>query len=127
MEKQITTGLKNTFLLHSIMMAIFALNYIFTPVWWGNLTGCLSNQVPQVFRLFGTTILGYAISSFLSYRETAWEKVKIVVQMNCVITALFPIMLVLALLFWDLPSIGWMYFVVMSGFGVAFNYFYFKK
>ena len=127
MEKQITTGLKNTFLLHSIMMAIFALNYIFTPVWWGNLTGCLSNQVPQVFRLFGTTILGYAISSFLSYRETAWEKVKIVVQMNCVINALFPIMIVLALLFWDLPSIGWMYFVVMSGFGVAFNYFYFKK
>ena len=127
MEKQITTGLKNTFLFHSIMMAIFALNYIFTPVWWGNLTGCLSNQVPQVFRLFGTAILGYAISSFLSYRETAWEKVKIVVQMNCVITALFPIMLVLALLFWDLPSIGWMYFVVMSGFGVAFNYFYFKK
>ena len=109
------------------MMAIFALNYIFTPVWWGNLTGCLSNQVPQVFRLFGTAILGYAISSFLSYRETAWEKVKIVVQMNCIITALFPIMLVLALLFWDLPSIGWMYFVVMSVFGVAFNYFYFKK
>ncbi len=127
MEKQITPGLKNTFLTHSIMMAIFALNYIFTPVWWGNLTGCLSNQVPQVFRLFGTAILGYAISSFLSYRETAWEKVKIVVQMNCIITALFPIMLVLALLFWDLPSIGWMYFVVMSVFGVAFNYFYFKK
>jgi len=127
MEKQIPPGLKNTFLFHSIMMAIFALNYIFTPVWWGNLTGCLSNQVPQVFRLFGTAILGYAISSFLSYRETAWEKVKIVVQMNCIITALFPIMLVLALLFWDLPSIGWMYFVVMSVFGVAFNYFYFKK
>jgi len=127
MEKQITPGLKNTFLFHSIMMAIFALNYIFTPVWWGNLTGCLSNQVPQVFRLFGTAVLGYAISSFLSYRETAWEKVEIVVQMNCIITALFPIVLVLALLFWDLPSIGWMYFVVMSVFGVAFNYFYFKK
>jgi hypothetical protein len=127
MDKQIAPGLKNTFLFHSITMAIFALNYIFTPVWWGNLTGCLSNQVPQVFRLFGTAVLGYAISSFLSYRETAWEKVKIVVQMNCIITALFPIMLVLALLFWDLPSIGWMYFVVMGVFGVAFNYFYFKK
>jgi hypothetical protein len=127
MEKQIPQGLKYTFLAHSIAMAIFALNYIFIPVLWGDLTGCLSNQVPQVFRLFGTAILGYAISSLLAYRESSYEKVKITAQMNCVITALFPIMLVLALFFWDLPSIGWMYVVVMLGFGIAFNYFYFKK
>jgi hypothetical protein len=127
MEKQITLGLRYTFLAHSIAMAIFALNYIFIPVLWGDLTGCLSNQVPQVFRLFGTAILGYAISSFLAYREISYEKVKITAQMNCVITALFPIILVLALFFWDLPSIGWMYVVVMLGFGIAFNYFYFKK
>jgi hypothetical protein len=127
MEKQITPGLKYTFLAHSIAMAIFALNYLFTPVLWGDLTGCLSNQVPQVFRLFGTAILGYAVSSFLAYRESSYGRVKITAQMNCVITALFPIMLVLALFFWDLPSIGWMYFVVMVGFGIVFNYFYFKK
>lgn len=127
MEKQITPGLKYTFLAYSIAMSIFALTYILTPILWGDLTGCLSNQVPQVFRLFGTAILGYAISSFLAYRENSYEKVKITAQMNCVITALFPIMLVLALFFWDLPSIGWMYFVVMLGFGIVFNYFYFKK
>jgi hypothetical protein len=127
MEKQVSPGLKNTFLVHSIMMAMFALTYIFTPVLWGDLTGCLSNQVPQIFRLFGTTILGYAISSFLAYRENVWENVKITTQMNCIITALFPIMLVLALFFWDLPSIGWLSFIVMLGFAIAFNYFYFKK
>jgi hypothetical protein len=127
MEKRIAPGLKYTFLVHSIAMAMFAITYIFTPVLWGDLTGCLSNQVPQVFRLFGTAILGYAISSFLAYRENLWEKVKITAQMNCMITALFLIMLVLALFFWDLPSIGWMYFVVMLGFAIVFNYFYFKK
>jgi len=127
MEKQVTPGLRHTFLAHSVMMAIFALNYLFTPVLWGDLTGCLSNQVPQVFRLFGTAILGYAISSFLAYRESLWERVKIVAQMDCVITALFPVILVLSLLFWDLPSIGWMYVVVMLGFAVAFNYYTFRK
>jgi hypothetical protein len=127
MENQITPGLKYTFLAHSIVMTIFALNYVFTPVFWGDLTGCLSNQVPQVFRLFGTAILGYAISSFLAYRENSWEKAKIIAQMNCIITLLFPIMLVLSLILWDLPSIGWMYFVVMLGFGIAFNYYYFRK
>ncbi len=127
MEKQITPGLKYTFLVHAIMMAIFALTYLFIPVLWGNLTGCLSNQVPQVFRLFGTAILGYAISSFFSYRENAWEKVKIVAQMNSIVTILFVIVIVLGLTLWDLPAIGWMYVVVMSGFAIAFNYFYFTK
>ena len=127
MEQQISPGLRKTFLVHSIVMLAFALNYIFTPVLWGNITGCLSNQVPQVFRLFGTAILGYAVSSFLAYKGNLWENAKIVAQMNCIITALFPIMLALALLLWNLPAIGWMYFVVMLGFAVAFNYFYFKK
>jgi hypothetical protein len=126
MEKQLTLGLKYTLLAHSIAMAVFALIYIFTPVLWGDLTGCLSNQVPQVFRLFGTAILGYAISSFLAYRESSYEKVKITAQMNCIITALFTIILLLGLFFWDLPSIGWMYFAVMLGFAIAFNNFYFK-
>ncbi len=63
MEKQITAGLRYTFLVHGIMMSIFALTFLFIPVLWGDLTGCLSNQVPQVFRLFGTAILGFAISS----------------------------------------------------------------
>jgi len=127
MEKQLSSGLKNTFLVHSIAMLLFALMYIFIPVLWGNLTGCLSNQVPQIFRIMGTVILGYAISSYLAYRENTWEKALITTKMNCVITALFPIILLLALFFWDLPSIGWMYFVVMFGFAIAFNYFYFKR
>lgn len=126
MEKQITPGLKYTFLVHGILMSIFALTYLFIPVLWGDLTGCLSNQVPQVFRLFGTAILALAISSFLAFRETSWDNVKIVAQMECIITILFPIVILLGLLLWGLPAIAWMYFVIMSGFAIAFNVFYFK-
>ena len=126
MEKQITPGLKYTFLVHGIMMTIFALIYLFIPVMWGDLTGCLSNQVPQVFRLFGTAILGYAISSFLAFRETSWDNVKIVAQMECITGVLWVIVILLGLFFWGLPDIAWMYFVVMSGFAIAFNFFYFK-
>ena len=127
MERQLTPGLKYTLLVFSIAMAVFALIYIFIPVFWGDLTGCLSNQVPQIFRLFGTTIFGFAVSSFLAYRENSWEKVKITAQTNCIITAIFVVMIILGLLFWDLPMIGWMYFVIMLCFAVAFNYFCFKK
>lgn len=124
MEKKFSTGLKITFLLHGIAMTFFAFIYLFLPILWGDLTGCFSNQLPQVYRLWGLTILGYAISSFLAFRETAWENVKIIAQMECIITPLFPVLLLLALLFWDLPAIGWMPFVVMSGFAIAFNVFY---
>ena len=108
------------------MMSIFALIYLFIPVLWGDLTGCLSNQVPQVFRLLGTAILGYAISSFLAFRETSWDNVKIMAQMECITNVLWVIVILLGLFFWDLPGIAWMYFVVMSGFAIAFNFFYFK-
>jgi hypothetical protein len=127
MENQIKPGFKYAFLVHSIAMAVFALIYLFTPVLWGNLTGCLSNQVPQVFRLFGTAILGFAIGSFLAFRENSWEKVKIIAQLNCIIPAMFSVILLFGIFLWGLPSIAWMYFVVMLGFSVVFNYLYFKK
>jgi hypothetical protein len=127
MEKHITPGLKYTFLVHGIMMSIFGLTYLIFPVLWGNLTGCLSNQVPQAFRALSVALLGLAISSFLAFRETSWDNVKIVAQTECITNVLWVIVILLGLFFWDLPGIAWMYFVVMSGFAIAFNYFYFKK
>jgi hypothetical protein len=127
MEKRIGVGLGYTFLLHAIAMTVFSVTFLFFPVLYGNLTGCLSNQVPEVYRLWGTVIFGYALSSFLAYRATSLEKVEIVAQMECVITVLFPVVMLLALLFWDFPAIGWMSFIVMVGFAIAFNLFYFKE
>ena len=126
MEKQISTGLKYTFLVHGIMMSVFGLTYLIIPVLWGDLTGCLSNQVPQAFRALSVALLGLAISSFLAFRETSWDNVKIVTQMECITNVIWVIVILLGLFFWNLPGIAWMYFVVMSGFAIAFNFFYFK-
>ena len=126
MEKQVSPGLKYTFLVHGILMAVFGLTYLFIPVQWGDLTGCLSNVVPQVFRALSVAFLGLAIASLLAFRETSWGKAKIVAQSQCITNVLWLIVILLGLFFWDLPRIAWMYFVVMSGFAIAFNYFYFK-
>ena len=126
MDKQIAPGLKGTFLVHGIMMTTFGLTYLFFPVLWGDLTGCLSNVVPQAFKALSVALLGLAISSFLAFRETSWDKVKIVAQTECITNILWPIVILLGLFFWNLPAIAWMYFVVMSGFVIAFNIFYFK-
>ena len=64
--------------------------------------------------------------SALAYRETSWEGVKVVVQANVVLNIIFPIMILLGIFLWGLPAIAWMYFVVMTGFGIEFIYFYIK-
>ena len=123
MHRQISTGLKYTFLVHGIMMSVFGLTYLIFPVLWGDLTGCLSNQVPQAFRALSVALLGLAISSFLAFRETSWDNVKIMTQTECITNVIWVIVILLGLFFWDLPGIAWMYFVVMSGFAIAFNVF----
>ena len=127
MHRQISTGLKYTFLVHGIMMSVFGLTYLIVPVLWGDLTGCLSNQVPQAFRALSVALLGLAISSFLAFRETSWDNVKIMAQTECITNVIWVIVILLGLFFWDLPGIAWMYFVVMSSFAIAFNFFYFKE
>ena len=104
MQKKYSQQLKFTIQLHAIMMAGFAAISIFLPVQWGDLTGCLSNEVPQVFRMFGTAILGLAVMSGLAYRETSWEGVKVVVQANVILNIIFPIMILLGIFLWDLPA-----------------------
>ena len=120
-ERQTPRPLRLTLLAHAVSLTVFSLIYLLIPVQWGDWTGCLSNRVPQVFRLFGTSLLGYAVSSFLAYREASFDRVRITVQTACVIHAAFAVVIVLALALWDLPSIGWLYAVFTGVFAVAFN------
>jgi hypothetical protein len=121
MEKKYPKPFRTLFLVHSLMMAGFAGIYLLIPVQWGDLTGCLSNQVPQVFRMFGTSILGMAVLSFLSYRAATWQEVKIAAWTNCIMPILSSLVILAGLLFWSLPSIAWIYLVLMIAFAAAFN------
>lgn len=125
MDKQISRGLKITFLVHLIVGAIFGLIYLLIPEVWGNLIGW-PTQEPAVYRLVGAAVLGFATSSWLAYRETAWEKVKIVVQAEIVWTILGTLVMLWGLIFAGLPAIGWLNAVILGGFAVAFGVFYFR-
>ena len=122
MEKQISSGLKVTFLVHVIVGAIFGLVMLLVPGMW-NLLG-VTVQEPAMYRLTGAAILGFTTSSWLAYKETAWEKVKIVVQMEIVWTILATLVLLWGLIFAGLPAIEWMNAVIMGGFAAAFSFFY---
>ena len=126
MEKQIQSGLKTTFLVHFIVALIFGLIYLLIPEVWGNLISWPVKE-PPIYRVLGAALLGFAVSSWFAYKETAWEKVKIVVQMEIVWTILGTLMMLRGLLFAGLPVFAWVNAVIFAAFAVAFGYFYFQK
>jgi hypothetical protein len=123
MEKQVSTGLKTTFLIHFIVALIFGLIYLLIPEMWGNLISWPVTD-PPIYRLLGAAILGFGTSSWLAYKETAWEKVRIVVQMEIAWTILGALVVLWGLIFAGLPAFGWVNAVILAGFAAAFSILY---
>jgi hypothetical protein len=126
MEKQISSGLKTTFLVHFIVALIFGLLYLLIPEVWGNLISWPVKD-PPVYRLLGAALLGFAVSSWFAYKEAAWEKVRIVVQMEIAWTILGTLVMLWGLIFAGVPVFGWVNAVVLAAFAVAFAYFYSRR
>jgi hypothetical protein len=126
MEKQFTSGLKITFLIHFIVALIFGLIYLLIPKVWGNLINWPIEEATP-YRLIGAAILGFGTSSWFAYKETAWERVKIVVQMEIVWTILATLVMLWGLIFAGLPAMGWVNAIIMACFAVAFTVFYFRR
>jgi Na+-driven multidrug efflux pump len=126
MEKQIQSGLKTTFFVHFIAALIFGLIYLLIPEVWANLISWPVKE-PHVYRLLGANLLAFAVSSWFAYKETAWEKVKIVVQMEIALTILATLVMLWGLIFAGLPAIGWVNAVIFAAFAIAFAYFYSRK
>ncbi len=124
MEKKILPGLKNLFIAHMIVGAIFGLIFLFIPEIWGNLINWPVKE-PVIYRFFAAAILGLTVSSWFAYKETLWEKVKTIVQMEIVWTVLGALVALWGFFFAGGTVIGsWLYFVVLAGLAAAFSFFY---
>ena len=126
MKTQLSQGLKTTFLIHFIVALLFGLGFLLIPVAVGSIYG-LNVQEPDIYRLLGAAMLGFAVSSWLAYKETNWESVRIVVVMELVWTLLGTLVMLYALLIAGFPVLGWLNAVILAAFAIAFGRFYFQK
>ena len=126
MGAQVPQGLKTTFLVHFIFGLLFGLGFLFIPNILGGMYGLQVQQL-DLTRLLGGALLGYAVSSWLCYRETEWGSVRIVVQIEIFWTILGTLIMLYALLFAGFPPLGWLNAVILAAFAVAFSWFYFRR
>ena len=126
MNTQLSQGFKTTFLIRFIVALLVGLGFLLIPVAVGSIYG-LNVQEPDIYRLLGAAMLGFAVSSWLAYKETNWESVRIVVVMELVWTILGTLVMLYALLIAGFPVLGWLNAVILAAFAIAFGRFYFQK
>jgi hypothetical protein len=126
MRTQLTQGLKTTFLIHFIVALLLGLGFLLIPDVLGNWYG-LKVQDWTAYRLLGGALLGFGVSSWLSYKANSLESVRIVVVMEIVWPALGALVTLYALLFVGFPALAWINAVILAAFAIAFGWFYFRK
>jgi hypothetical protein len=126
MGNKTPAGLKNLFLIHFIVALVFGLGYLLVPQTTLAFVG-IQTQEPEIYRLFGAVMLGLAFGSWLAYRETAFERVRIVLGIEVVWPVLGTLVMLYALLIAGFPAGAWLNAIILTAFAVAFGFYYFRK
>lgn len=130
MATEISKGLKWTFFIHFIITLFFGVVFTILVDFYLQIIGWPYLD-PVTLQLLGFTFHAFALSSFIAWRATEWEKVKTIVIMEI---AWF--MGGTYVMFWSLylglqypfipvlPSMGWVYLIIFIAFLTAFIVFY---
>lgn len=123
-ENNIPTGLKTLLIVHMIVGVLFGLIFMLIPEQWGTLIGWPVND-PVIYRFLAAAILGLTASSWFVYKETTWDKVKIIVQMELVWLILGALVAIWGSFFAGASALGsWLYFIVLAGLAAGFSFIY---
>ena len=127
MKEEISKLLKITFLIHFFVAVIFGLVFTVIVEIYIDLINWPYPD-PITGRVLGAVFLGFAVASLLSWRETKWESVKIVVQMEIAWLIIGTAVHFFAIFTEPLlPFIIWVQAAILIVFLVAFTWFYYDQ
>jgi hypothetical protein len=125
LEKKMPYGLRITFLVHVFVAGIFGVVLLLIPETYASMTAFpVSPGGVGLSRLIGAIFVAIATSSWLAYKETIWDRVKILVQMEIALTILGALAMVWGLLSGGFPVAYWMNAAIFVVFAIAFITFY---
>lgn len=122
MDQRIPRGLKATFLANAVISGLVGLQHLLVPRVWTDLAGIEISET-VTWRVIGAALTGFAVSSWLACREEAWDRVRIVVLMQIVWSALGALAILWGLLFEGLAPLEWLNAAILAAFAVAFTVF----
>lgn len=126
MKEEISKLLKLVFLVHFFVAVIFGLTFTFITEYYVSLTGWPYLD-PITGRVLGAVFLGLAVASLLAWRETKWQHVKIIVQMEIVWLTVAIVVHIWALFVFPVLIIIWLQTAISIFFLVAFTWFYYDQ
>lgn len=126
MEKQIATGLKITFLLHFCLSILLGLVYLLIPSIWGDL---IHLPVTDLFlaRFAGIAFCIAAFVSWLGFRESEWDRIRIFIKIELVWVLLNTVVTLWGILFAAIPAAVWAYAIIMGGSIMIFGEYYYSE
>ena len=125
-DREIPLGLRITFLAHSLVGGLVGLQHLLSPRLWTDLAG-MDIAETVTWRLIGAALIGFAVASWLAYREPVWQRVRIIVVMDMVWSALGALVILWGILFEGLPPLEWLNVILLAAFAVAFTVFYVRR
>lgn len=116
-------GLQLTFLAHTVVALVFALTWLLVPARWASFVNWEPFD-PAITRLFGAIVLALALSSWLAYRASTWEAVRIKTQLEVALTSLGAVTGLYEIFVGGAPTFMWAPAILLAVFAVAYIYFY---
>ena len=116
-------GLKITFLLHTIACLIIGGAMFLVPAQFLALVSWPTPD-PGLTQLYGAALLALGISSWLGYKATHPEEVRILVEMEIAFTVIGSVAALYQALRPGAPAFLWIILAIWVPFAVAWGYFY---
>jgi hypothetical protein len=113
------TGRRLTFLVHCVITGVVGLQHLLVPRVATVLAGIeITETVP--WRLMGAALLGFSASSWMAFRESVWERVRILVILEAIWSALGALVIAWGIVFEGFPALEWLSAATLGGVATAF-------
>ena len=124
MKEQITKPLKLTFLIHFFAGIFLGIVFLLFTETFTTVTGWPYLD-PVAGRIMGAALVGFSLGSLLAWRETEWESVKILVQVEIAWLGVGTVTAFICAFLFPVPWVIWVIIIIFLIFLFAFSYFYY--